>query len=97
MLTSRSIESPRKARVSSAAAFNDPAFKRLLMQTETTTEEHAIYQKILKRKMLSYGFTVSLLGLAVGFIMKLPYVWGLSILGIVIGGIKLHLSKKDNR
>ena len=40
-------------------------------------------------KALIYGFVVSLLGLPIGIILKLPAVWVLATLGIVIGGLKL--------
>ncbi|HEX5397834.1 MAG TPA: serine/threonine-protein kinase, partial [Verrucomicrobiae bacterium] len=44
-----------------------------------------------RRAMLWYGFIVSALGLPVGIAMQLPFVWGLSIAGILIAGYKLGL------
>ena len=43
----------------------------------------------LRKKMLIYGVSVSFIGLPVGLIMALPYVWGLSIAGIVVGLFKM--------
>lgn len=59
-----------------------------------SAEEQAIYRRILKRKMLTYGFTMSLIGLPVGILLNQPYVWGLAILGIIVGGVKLGLLSK---
>lgn len=43
----------------------------------------------LRKKMLIYGLTCSVVGLPIGLILELPYVWSLSIAGIVIGAIKM--------
>ncbi|HUT30594.1 MAG TPA: hypothetical protein VMX13_12440 [Sedimentisphaerales bacterium] len=45
--------------------------------------------QVLRKRMLTYGFVVSIIGLPVGLVMNLPYVWGLSIVGIIVGGIRL--------
>jgi hypothetical protein len=71
--------------------------KGMIMREENTSEEQAIYRRILRKKMLTYGFTMSLIGLPVGLIMKLPYVWGLADLGIIVGGLKLQLLNRGNR
>ena len=42
-----------------------------------------------------YGFVVSIIGLPVGILLRLPVVWGLAIVGIVIGGIKILLRRSD--
>jgi hypothetical protein len=42
-----------------------------------------------RKRVLTYSFVVSIIGLPVGIAMNLPYVWGLSIAGIIVGGIKL--------
>jgi type III secretory pathway component EscS len=39
--------------------------------------------------MLIYGLTVSSIGLPVGLILNLPYVWVLSIIGIIVSLIKM--------
>ncbi|HEY5909978.1 MAG TPA: protein kinase, partial [Verrucomicrobiae bacterium] len=44
-----------------------------------------------RRRMLWYGFIVSLTGLPVGLVLKLPMVWALSICGIIVGALKLGL------
>jgi len=40
-------------------------------------------------RMLHYGLVASILGLPAGIYLGLPAVWGLALVGIVIGGIKL--------
>ena len=45
--------------------------------------------------MLKYGVVVSIIGLPIGVALGLPVVWGLAILGIVIGGIKIVLSRSS--
>lgn len=40
-----------------------------------------------------YGFVVSIIGLPIGIVLGLPVVWGLAILGIIIGGIKVVLRR----
>jgi hypothetical protein len=47
------------------------------------------YRKILRKRMLTYGFVVSIIGLPIGIVMGQPVVWGLASMGIVIGGIKM--------
>ena len=48
------------------------------------------------RRMITYGFVASLIGLPIGVALKLPLVWGLSLAGIVLGGIKLLAIYRDN-
>jgi hypothetical protein len=47
----------------------------------------------LRKRLLTYSFVVSLIGLPVGLAMNLPYVWGLSIAGIIVAGNKLSRIK----
>ena len=49
------------------------------------------YRQRLRRNMTSYGLAASLVGLPVGLWLNLPYVWGLSLLGIAVGGAKVWL------
>jgi hypothetical protein len=49
----------------------------------------AEYRAIVRRRMLVYALVVSLIGLPVGLLLELPYVWGLSCVGIVVAGIRL--------
>ena len=58
-------------------------------QSENKTELSDANRASRRDKALMYGFVVSLIGLPVGIILKLPAVWGLAILGIVIGGGKI--------
>ena len=43
----------------------------------------------LRERMLAYGLVVSAIGLPAGIVLGLPVVWGLSIAGLVVGGIKM--------
>ena len=40
-------------------------------------------------RVMTGSLVLCLIGLPVGLILKLPFVWGLSILGLIIGPIKL--------
>lgn len=51
--------------------------------------------ELLRKRVLTYGFVVSIIGLPVGILMGLPYVWGLSIVGIIVGGTKLRRMKNS--
>jgi len=44
-----------------------------------------------RKAMLWYGLIASVVGLPVGLALNLPLVWGLSVAGILIAGIKLGL------
>ena len=46
-----------------------------------------------RKRVLTYSFVVSIIGLPVGIAMNLPYVWGLSIVGIIVGGTRLRRIK----
>jgi len=47
-----------------------------------------------RKRVFLTGFVICLIGLPSGLVLKLPLVWGLSILGIIIIPIKWYLSKK---
>jgi accessory gene regulator protein AgrB len=51
------------------------------------------FQAFRKRIMVG-GFVICILGIVVGLILKLPLVWGLGILGIIVVPIKYHLISK---
>lgn len=61
-----------------------------------TQLDHGPEFTAFRRRALTYGFVVSVIGLPVGLAMHLPYVWGLSIAGIIIAGTKLGRIK-DSR
>ncbi len=42
-----------------------------------------------RKKILIYGVSVSCIGLPAGLMMRLPYVWGLSIAGTIVGLYKM--------
>ncbi len=46
-----------------------------------------------RRRTLTGGLLLCLIGLPIGVVLGLPVVWGLAIAGIIIGGIKLLLLK----
>ena len=47
-----------------------------------------------RKRILVGGFVICILGVVVGLILNLPFVWGLGILGIIIVPIKLRLINK---
>jgi hypothetical protein len=55
------------------------------------------YHDILHRKMLIYGFTLSIIGLPVGLLLSMPVVWGLAVAGVVVGGVKLWVRRNQNQ
>ncbi|MFH1921190.1 MAG: hypothetical protein ABIP48_15080 [Planctomycetota bacterium] len=50
--------------------------------------------RLFRKRILQYCLIVCAIGLPVGIAMELPYVWGLSIAGIVIAGFKLTVMRK---
>ncbi len=56
---------------------------------QTDDPTRAADRETRRRRMLTYGVVVSLIGIPVGILLKQPVVWGLAILGIVVGGIKM--------
>ncbi len=68
------------------------------MNGQTTSESTSrVYRDILHRKMLVYGFTVSIISLPIGLLLKIPVVWGLAIAGIIVGGLKLWTRKNQHQ
>jgi hypothetical protein len=51
------------------------------------------FQAFRKRILLG-GLAICILGVVVGLILKLPLVWGLGILGIIVVPIKFYLINK---
>jgi hypothetical protein len=54
------------------------------------------FQAFRKRVMIG-GFVISIMGVIFGLILKLPLVWGLGILGMIIIPLKYHLTNKWRR
>jgi hypothetical protein len=46
-------------------------------------------RELKRRRALMYALVVSVIGLPVGLALDLPYVWGLSIAGIIVAGLLL--------
>ena len=44
-----------------------------------------------RKRILVGGFIICILGIIFGLVLKLPIVWGLGLLGIVVIPIKAHL------
>lgn len=51
------------------------------------------FQAFRKRITIG-GLIISILGVIVGFVLKLPLVWGLGILGIIVVPLKYYLVNK---
>ncbi len=68
---------------------------QLMNQTETDNRSSDSCRAIRRDKMLAYGIVASIGGLAIGIVLRLPVVWGLAILGTVIGVIKLVWTRPD--
>ncbi len=47
-----------------------------------------------RRRWLTGWFIICLIGLPVGLLLNIPYVWGLAIAGIIIAGAKLLALRK---
>ncbi len=47
-----------------------------------------------RKRRLTGGLIMCLVGLPVGIVLRLPVVWGLAIAGIVIAGLKLASLRK---
>jgi hypothetical protein len=62
-------------------------------QSESNIGSSDPHRAALRDRALMYGFVGSIIGLPVGVVLGLPVVWGLAILGIVIGGIKIVLRR----
>jgi hypothetical protein len=55
------------------------------------------HRETLRRRMLTYGFVASIIGLPIGILLGMPVVWGLSIAGIVVRGIQLWLLRRRDQ
>ncbi|MFA6186163.1 MAG: hypothetical protein WC770_02980 [Phycisphaerae bacterium] len=49
--------------------------------------------RAFRKRTLTYSLVVSCVGLPVGIVLNLPYVWILSIAGIIISSLKLSKMK----
>lgn len=47
-----------------------------------------------RKRILIGSLIICILGVPIGLILKLPLVWGLGILGIIVVPIKFHLTNK---
>ena len=47
-----------------------------------------------RKRILIGGMILCILGIPIGIALKLPYVWGLGIAGIIVGSIKLATLSK---
>jgi hypothetical protein len=47
------------------------------------------YRATRRDRMLLYGIVASVIGVPAGIVLSLPIVWGLALIGILIGSIKL--------
>ena len=45
--------------------------------------------RAFRRRLLTGGLIISIVGLPIGIALGLPFVWGLSIIGIIVASIKL--------
>lgn len=72
----------------------DTMFRRNAMPQQSTQAMNAD-RAIRRDGMLIYGFVVSIIGVPIGIFLRLPTVWTLAILGIVIGGIKIVLRRSN--
>lgn len=81
-----------KSRVETIAA---EAAKSEIPNRKSEVEARMELLERRRRMQLCYGFIVSLIGLPTGLALHLPFVWGLSIAGIVIGGFKLVRTSKE--
>ena len=57
---------------------------------ETGTEPEF---RAFRKRLLTAGLIICIAGLPIGVALKMPYVWGLSIVGIVGVSIKLARAK----
>ena len=64
--------------------------------TENKVGSSEAYEAARRNRMLIYGFVVSIIGLPIGILLRLPVVWGLAVLGIVVGGVKIVLRRSEN-
>ena len=62
---------------------------------EKVSEDNGLSEKMsegeyaLRKKMLLFSLTMCIIGLPAGLILGLPFVWGLSIVGIIVNAINM--------
>lgn len=71
------------------AAINTPQSTKFPVSSEPRFE--AYIKRVLKGTLI----TCSVIGLPAGLILDLPHVWILSILGIIVASLKLHIIQKQ--
>jgi hypothetical protein len=64
-----------------------------MYHTDSPVESSNMYPATRRDRMLLYGFVASIIGVPIGIYLGLPVVWGLALVGIVIGGVKLALRR----
>jgi uncharacterized membrane protein len=47
-----------------------------------------------RKRILVGGFVICIIGIVFGFILKLPLVWGLGIIGIIVIPLKSRINNK---
>ncbi|MBN1975319.1 MAG: hypothetical protein JW787_16895 [Sedimentisphaerales bacterium] len=71
------------------SAMQKPSIEEIEKQKSNEPEFKAFRKRVLTGSMIICAF-----GLPIGVVLNLPYVWIMSILGLIIGGIKLRWGKK---
>ena len=59
-------------------------------ESQTTSEPEF---RAFRKRLLTGGRIICIVGLPIGIALGLPYVWGLSIVGIAVTSIKLAIMK----
>jgi hypothetical protein len=62
-----------------------------MYESVNSSSKSEVYRTALHNRLLMYGFVMSIVGLPIGIFLNLPVVWGLAVLGIVVGSIKFAL------
>jgi hypothetical protein len=47
--------------------------------------------RALRKRILIAGMIICVIGVPVGFVLKIPFVWGLGLVGIAVIPIKMYL------
>jgi len=50
--------------------------------------------RAFRKRLLTVGLILCIIGLPVGVLLKLPYVWVLAIVGIIVASVKLATMKQ---
>lgn len=64
---------------------------------DKTQSERENYQQIRRKRMLVFGFVVSVVGIPFGIALHMPILWGLALAGVCVGGVKLLLNHQKER